>query len=126
MKRRSPLAAAFAVTMALSPVVAYQALAQSHSAIVATDHSMRSSKLIGMTVYDKQGLEIGKIEDIMVPKDAGSAPLAVLSVDGSRKTVGVPLSRIAIKDDKASMNASKAEVADLPYWKFESLEGGGG
>jgi sporulation protein YlmC with PRC-barrel domain len=87
---------------------------------------MRSSKLIGMTVYDKQGLEIGKIEDIMIRTDTGSEPLAVLSVDGSKKMVGVPLSRIAIKDDKASMNASKTEVAGLAYWKFDSLEGGGG
>jgi hypothetical protein len=39
--------------------------------------------------------------------------------------VVVPLSHISLRDEKASMEATKAQMAALPKWQFNG-EGGGG
>lgn len=122
---------AAALAIAVVPSLASSAYAQpmAISSIVAQDHSMRSSKLIGMDVYDEKGARIGKIEDILV-KGSASEPLAVLSVGsfvgGGDKMVAVPMSHIRLKSDKASMEATKTEMAVMPVWAFTGLSSGGG
>nr|WP_294551842.1 PRC-barrel domain-containing protein [uncultured Rhodopila sp.] len=120
-------AAALALMFAPSIITPASAQSQSPSAMVAQTHSLRASKLIGTEVYNDQGEDLGKLEDILV-KDTVSEPLAVLSVGGfvggGDKLVVVPLSHISLKADKASMSATKAEMAALPKWQF-SYEGGG-
>jgi ribosomal 30S subunit maturation factor RimM len=86
---------------------------------------MRSSKLIGMDVFNSKGEKIGKIEDSLVEGTA-SEPLAVLSAGTGGKMVAVPLSHIALKNDKASMAATMAEMAAMPAWKFTGIQVGGG
>jgi len=131
MKKISTLFAVTALAMAVMPIMATQVTAQSlsHSTIVATDHSMRSSKLIGMPVYNGEGKEIGTIADIMVKGDA-SEPAVVLSLSagagGSARMVAVPMSHIVLKNDKATMQAGKTELAAMPSWQFQGLMGGGG
>jgi len=131
MKKLTTLSIAMALGMALAPAIVNHAFAQTatHSAIVASDHTMRASKLIGMDIFDSKGEKIGKIEDILV-KGAMAEPVAVLSVGaftgGGDKMVSVPISHISLKHDKASMATTKTEMAAMPAWKFEGLEGGGG
>jgi rRNA processing protein Gar1 len=126
MNKISTLVVAVALAMTATPVISF-AQSETHSVIVATDHGMRSSKLIGMAIYDEQGKQIGKIEDIMV-KGGASEPVAVLSLgDTGSKMVGVPLSHVMLKSDKASMKATPAEMAAMPAWKFTGvLVGNGG
>lgn len=126
MKKLVTLAGVAAMALALVPVTATHALAQSmaKSAIVASDHSMRGSKLIGMDIFNEQGQKIGKIEDLLI-KGSASEPVAVLSV-GGEKMVGVPVSHITLKADKASMAATPTQIAAMPAWHFDGLEGGGG
>ena len=54
MNKISMLVVAVVLAMAATPVVSF-AQSEMHSVIVATDHGMRSSKLIGMAIYDEQG-----------------------------------------------------------------------
>jgi len=88
-----------------------------------------AAKLIGMDVYDAKGARIGKIEEVLV-KGSASEPVVVLSVGsfvgGGDKMVGVPMSHIALKGDKASMAATKTELASMEAWRFNGLAGGGG
>jgi sporulation protein YlmC with PRC-barrel domain len=120
-------AAALALMVAPSFITPASAQSQSPNAMAAQTHSLRASKLIGTEVYNDQGEDIGKLEDILV-KDAASEPQAVLSVGGfvggGEKLVVVPLSHISLKAGKASMTATKAEMAALPKWQ-SSYEGGG-
>jgi sporulation protein YlmC with PRC-barrel domain len=131
MKKLPAFAAVTALTMAFVPAITIHAFAQSLaiSAIVMPDHSMRSSKLIGMDIFNQQGVKIGKIEDILV-KGSAAEPVAILSVGGfaggGDKMVAVPMSHITLKADKASMPATKAELAAMPAWQFTGLSGGGG
>ena len=126
-----PIFAAAALASAIFPATTTQVFAQSmaKSAIVAPDHSMRSSKLIGMDIFNQQGVKIGKIEDILV-KGSAAEPVAILSVGafagGGDKTVAVPMSHISLNADKASMPATKAQIAAMPGWQFNGLSGGGG
>ena len=84
---------------------------------------------VGMPVYNGEGKEIGKIADIMVKGDA-SEPAVVLSLSagagGGAKMVAVPMSHIVLKNDKAAMQASSAELAAMQSWQFQGLMGGGG
>jgi sporulation protein YlmC with PRC-barrel domain len=127
-----PILAAVALAAASAPTITTQVLAQSmaKSAIVAADHSMRGSKLIGMDIFNQQGMKIGKIEDILV-KGSAAEPVAILSVGafaggGGDKMVAVPMSHISLNADKASMPATKAEIAAMPGWQFNGLSAGGG
>ncbi len=128
MKKLPALLTAAALVFAPAIINPASAQSQSRSQIVAPDHSMRTSKLIGIEVYNENGDDIGKLDDILV-KDSTSEPQVVLSVGGfvgeGPKLVVVPLSHISLKADKASMSATKAQMAALPKWQFNG-EGGGG
>lgn len=131
MNTLKTLTAAAALALAFAPQTTITASAQSlsYSTIVAQDHSMRGSKLIGMEIFNEKGEKIGKIEDILV-KGTASEPMAVLSVPGAKsgetRMVAVPLSHVNLKSDKASMAATKIELAAMPTWQFQGLAGGGG
>ena len=60
---------------AASPV-----FAQSYSYMTG-DHNMRSSKLVGMPVFNEHNEKIGTIDEILLPA-AGGEVMAVLSVGG--------------------------------------------
>lgn len=105
---------------ALAPPVSAQNLAP--SAFYAGDHYMRSSKMIGMDVYNTAGEKIGVLEDVMVPMGGGK-PMAVLSVGGflgiGQKLIKVPLDHIHLKDGKAVMpNATKPAMMAMPPYFY--------
>ena len=130
MKKLTTVLTAAALALAFAPSIISPASAESKSPseIVAKDHSMRTSKLIGIEIYNDKGEDVGKLEDILV-KGSASEPQVILSVGGfvggGSKLVVVPLSHISLKDEKASMEATKTQMAALPKWQFNG-EGGGG
>jgi len=80
MKKLLALTAGIALAMASALISAPLASAAANISEVATiDHSMRASKLIGMTVYNDQGTGVGKMEEILVTTGAAE-PSAILSV----------------------------------------------
>ena len=131
MTKLTTLAASAALALVCASPIISPAFARpmTYSTIVAHDHSMRTSRLIGMDVFNEKGKKIGKIEDILV-KESASEPLAVLSVGaaagGDEKMVAVPLNHVKLKSDRASMSMADADFASMPAWKFAGLEGGGG
>jgi hypothetical protein len=114
------LAAMFAApSFALSPT----------NDIVMTDHSMRSSKLIGATVYNDQGQSIGSVIDVLV-KGASVEPTVILSVGdfvgGGAKLVALPLSHVNLDGAKPMMaGATKQMLASMPTFLFKPIENNG-
>jgi sporulation protein YlmC with PRC-barrel domain len=114
------LAAMFAApSFALSPT----------NDIVMTDHSMRSSKLIGATVYNDLGQSIGSVVDVLV-KGASVEPTVILSVGdfvgGGAKLVALPLSHVNLDGAKPMMaGATKQMLASMPTFLFKPIENNG-
>ena len=114
------LAAMFAApSFALSPT----------NDIVMTDHSMRSSKLIGAMVYNDQGQRIGSVIDVLV-KGASVEPTVILSVGdfvgGGAKLVALPLSHVNLDGAKPMMaGATKEMLASMPTFLFKPIENNG-
>ena len=99
---------------------------------MTTDHNMRSSKLIGMTVYNDRNEKIGVIDDIMLPA-AGGEVTAVISVGGflgiGEKLVKVPLSHVHFMTGKSMMpgpDGGKPGLMAMPKYSYGFGGGGGG
>lgn len=130
MKKLLTLVAGIGLALATAPLISPFAVAASISEVVTIDHSMRASKLIGMTVFNDQGTSVGKVEEILVTSGA-MEPTAILSVGefvgGGKKMVSVPLSHLHLAADKLAMpTATKEHLASMPAWAFNGLNGGGG
>jgi sporulation protein YlmC with PRC-barrel domain len=123
MKKLLAIAALAAVTFvaAGSPVMAQS---YAYGGIVMADHSMRSSKLIGLPVFDDHGQKLGTIVDIMVKAEA-SEPTVILTT--GTKMVAAPLSHISLDAKHVMMpGTTMAAIMAMPAYKFNGLEGGGG
>src|SRR4051794_28525471 len=99
-----------------------QPSAKATNAIVMSDHSMRTGKLIGATVYNDQGEGVGTIIDVLV-KNTAAEPTAILSVGdfvgGGTKLVAVPLSQVNVDGAKPMMlGATKQMLASMPVFIF--------
>ena len=118
------------LTIALLAIsVAGPAMAQMF--YMTIDRNMRSSKLIGMTVYNDRNEKIGVIDDVMLPA-AGGEVMVVLSVGGflgiGEKLVKVPLSHVRFVGDKSMMSGpdgGKAALGAMPKYSY-GFGGGGG
>ena len=98
--------------------------------MVMTDHSMRTSKIIGATVYNDQGQSIGTVIDVLV-KNTAAEPTAILSVGdyvgGGSKLVAVPLSHVNLDGAKPMMKgATKQTLTSMPVFVFAPFQGMGG
>lgn len=129
MKKLTTLVAVATLAFAVAPPVMSQAFAQAKPGEVSAQN-MRSSKLIGMTVYNDQGQNVGKVEDVVV-KAGGLEPVLVLSVGdfvgGGAKLVGVPVSHVQVRADKVYMpTATKGHLTEMAPWQWSGLNGGGG
>jgi sporulation protein YlmC with PRC-barrel domain len=107
--------------------LALPAMAQSltGAGYVTADHQMRTSKMIGMPVYNEQGQKIGVIDEILVPSTGGE-PNAVLSVGSfvgaAKKLVMVPMSHVHFGSDKPMMaGGDKATVMAMPSYNYTTL-----
>jgi len=118
----------FRTVLAVSLVafsVAVPAMAQSLTLppYMTADQNMRSSKLIGMAVYNMQNEKIGTLEDIMLPVNGGEVT-AVLSVGGflgiGEKMIKVPLSHVHFMAGKPMMEGDKAALTAMPKYSYRN------
>jgi sporulation protein YlmC with PRC-barrel domain len=124
------VAVAMVAFTAAAPAMA-QNEAQSYPAYMTSDHNMRTSKLIGLPVYNDQGAKIGTIDDIMLPAKGGETT-AVISVGGflgvGSKLVKIPLSHVSFTSGKPTMmgDGSKTAMMAMPYYTYSGGVSSGG
>ncbi|MGD0430605.1 MAG: PRC-barrel domain-containing protein [Acetobacteraceae bacterium] len=111
--------------MAISLAVPAMAQSETGAGYVTADHQMRSSKMIGMAVYNDHGEKIGVIDEILLPM-AGGEPNTVLSVGGflggGKKLVEVPLSHVHFTGAKPMMaDGDKATLMAMPRYSYTTL-----
>lgn len=108
-------------TLALG--LAGPALAQSSmkDTVMTKDQSMRTSKVIGMTVYNDAGDKIGAVLDVLIR--TGTEPQAIVNVGdylGGSKLVAIPLAKLNLEGAKPMMmGATKAMLMALPAYPGE-------
>lgn len=97
--------------------------------IMLPDHTMRVSKIIGSTVYNEQGQNIGSVVDVLV-KDTPAEPTAILSVGDflgtGTKLIAVPLSHVNLAGAKPMMAGTKESLASMPVYLFPANQNSGG
>jgi len=87
-----------------------------------TSNDMRADKLIGMRVYNMNGDEVGKVDDILIGKD-GKISGVVLSVGGvfgiGSKAVGLEWKEVDIspQQDTMQISYSKEQLEVAPEFK---------
>jgi sporulation protein YlmC with PRC-barrel domain len=113
-------------------LMAVSAAAPAHAQMfyMTGDHNMRSSKVIGMAVYNDHNEKIGVIDDILLPTTGGEVT-AVLSVGGflrvGEKMVKVPLSHVHFMAEKPMMpDGDKAALMTMPKYSYTYNGVGGG
>ena len=89
------------------------------------DHQMRSSKVVGASVYNDQNQSIGSIDDILMSDNDHKANTAVISVGGflgmGGKLVSVPFDQLKVQDNKIVMpGATKASLEGMPEYHYQS------
>jgi hypothetical protein len=121
MKRYSMiLAVAMVAVSMVAPAMAQEA---GFPDFYTYDHYMRSSKMIGMPVYNDHGEKIGVINDIMLPAGGGevAATLSVGEFTGTgAKMVKIPLSHLLFSGKKPMMtgDGSKSAVMAMPAYSY--------
>jgi sporulation protein YlmC with PRC-barrel domain len=107
--------------MAISLAVPAMAQSETGAGYVTADHQMRSSKMIGMAVYNEHGEKIGVIDEILLPSTGGE-PNAVLSVGGflgaGKKLVMVPMNHVNFTSAKPMMPADKPALRAMPSYNY--------
>jgi len=89
------------------------------------DHQVRTSKVVGASIYNDQNQSIGSIDDVLMSDSDHKAGTAVLSVGGflgmGAKLVSVPFDQLKIQDDKIVMpGATKASLEAMPEYHYKS------
>src|ERR1700733_136778 len=89
------------------------------------DHQVRSSKIVGASVYNDQNQSIGSIDDVLMSDTDHKADTAVISVGGflgmGAKLVSVPFDRLKIGNDKVVMpGATKASLEGMPEYRYSN------
>jgi sporulation protein YlmC with PRC-barrel domain len=131
MKRYTMILAVMMVAFTATAPAMAQNEASSYSAYMTADHNMRSSKLIGVPVYNDRGERIGVIDEIMLPAMGGEVTAAV-SVGGflgiGTKLVKIPLSHVRFSGSKPTMvgDGSKTALMAMPTYTFSMPGGAGG
>ena len=131
MRRYSMILAVVMVAFTAAAPALAQNEAPSSAAYMTADHNMRSSKLIGLPVYNDHGEKIGVIDDIMLPAMGGEVT-AVVSVGGflgiGAKLVKIPLSHVQFTGNKPMMmgDGSKTALMAMPYYTYSGGGSSGG
>jgi len=92
------------------------------STYVTADQHMRSSKIVGASVYNERNEKVGSIDDVLIG-DKAEISGVVISVGGflgmAGKLVEVPFSRIQVNNDKLTIaGATKDQLTNLPEYKY--------
>ena len=131
MKKYTMILAVVMVVFAAGAPAMAQNEAQTYSTYMTPDHNMRSSKLLGLPVYNDHGEKIGLIDDLMLPAMGGEVT-AVVSVGGflggGTKLVKVPLSHVRFTSNKPMMvgDGSKTALMAMSYYTYSMPGGAGG
>jgi len=107
-----------------SPAVTDRATATPPKYFTA-DHQVRTSKIVGSSVYNDQNQSIGSIDDVLMSDTDHKAATAVISVGGflgmGAKLVSVPFDQLKIGNDKIVMpGATKASLEGMPEYRYTS------
>jgi sporulation protein YlmC with PRC-barrel domain len=93
-------------------------------------NALRASELIGATVRNQAGTDLGEIEDLMVSRSGDDVVTAVLSVGGilgiGEKRIGVPYDELRVSEDGASfyLSATQEQLEARPTFEYpERREG---
>lgn len=121
MRKYNMIAVVAMVAISIAAPVMAQSLVPPAS-YMTTDHNMRSSKMIGMPVYNDHSEKIGVIDDILLPASGGEVT-AILSVGaflgGGEKMVKVPLSHVHFVADKPMMpDGDKKSLLAMPKYTY--------
>jgi hypothetical protein len=113
---------AVAPGFAETPVPTTVILTEVDPTILATGY--RATEIVGATVYNDAGVEVGKLEDMIVTT-AGTVPYAVVSVGGflgmNAHHVVVAGSALELMDKKLTLHgATKESLKALPNFEFGS------
>jgi sporulation protein YlmC with PRC-barrel domain len=100
-------------------------MATSNSKYFTADHQVRTSKVVGASVYNDQNQSIGTIDDVLMGDSSHKADTAVVSVGGflgmGSKLVSVPFDQLRIENDKIVMpGATKASLEGMPEYHYTS------
>ena len=114
------------MTTTTRPMTTENTSTTSASKFYTADHQVRSSKVVGASVYNDQTQSIGSIDDVLMSDSNHKADTAVISVGGflgvgSRKIVvdwnALHFGNIADKSDSITLELTKAQVAAAPEYK---------
>ena len=129
MHKLTALALAAAVSIAAAPaIVVAQGTTQTiHTVDVKTiGTGYRSSKIVGSAVMNDNKESIGKIDDLIITRDAPGT-VAVISVGGflgiGGKLVAVPFSELQATPDNSGFilsGATKDNLSNLPEFKYNN------
>lgn len=125
MKKLTILASVAAMAFAFAGQPAH-AQSFSYSNVVMADHSVRTSKLVGLAVVSDKGEKLGTIVDVLV-KDKSTEPTVILSVGtgASAKMVAAPLSHISVEKTGVVMaGMTMPMMVAMPAFNWTA--GGGG
>jgi sporulation protein YlmC with PRC-barrel domain len=106
-------------------MAAAPAMAPSVPKYFTADHQVRSSKIVGASVYNDQNQSIGSIDDVLMNDADHKASTVVISVGGflgmGAKLVSVPFDQLKIGNDKIVMpGATKASLEGMPEYRYTS------
>jgi sporulation protein YlmC with PRC-barrel domain len=87
------------------------------------DHQVRTSKIVGASVYNDQNQSIGSIDDLLMSDTDHKAGTVVISVGGflgmGSKLVSVPFDQLKIGNDRIVMpGATKASLEGMPEYHY--------
>ncbi|NNC99836.1 MAG: PRC-barrel domain-containing protein, partial [Gammaproteobacteria bacterium] len=93
-------------------------------------YAMRASDVIGRTVYNGEGAELGEVDDIIVPGDPSESALqVVIEVGGflgiGERLVAVPYSVLRVDqddDENVYYNVSEKQLGLLPEFVYDAGE----
>ncbi len=84
--------------------------------VMTKDQSMRTSKMMGMPIYNEAGDKIGTVTEVLVR--TGTEPLAIVNIGdyvGGQKLVAIPLTKLSMSGEKPMMpGATKAMMMSWP------------
>ncbi len=129
-------AAAAIVAFTAGPALAQTNTTTTTTRVTTTGHDMkraevRTSKLVGSTVYNAQNESVGTVDDILISHDTKQPVQAVISVGGflgiGSKLVTVDYDRLQLgADNKVVMpHATKDELKGMQSFSYNALDHSG-
>jgi sporulation protein YlmC with PRC-barrel domain len=133
--KRNMTAAMAALFLAAAPLAYAQPVVHnttvamiSFSGVIQPDQ-IRTSKMIGSSVYDVQNRDIGKVQDVILDRDGRVAAVVVdvgafLGMGG--KDVAVHLSDIKADNNRLTLDVTKEQLQQAEAYQLENPDTGAG